>query len=156
MAAAEEHVHHLVRRNEGLQAKIDKLKAKGSAAAKHGVDTLEIMAGAALGGLLEGMAKDQVRGPRLLGHIPADFGLGVAALAIGAFDVAGDYSNDVSNVGKGLLASFASSFGHSIGERKRVSGTFFPKTGLLGPATKASGEPTPHQVADAILQQMAR
>jgi hypothetical protein len=151
MAAAEEHVHHLTRRNESLQQKIEKLKAKGSKAAQHGVETLEICAGAAIGGLLQGMAKDQDHGPHIF-HVPADLALGLAGLGLGAFDVAGDSSRDVANLGKGFLAAYATDFGHSIGQRKRLSGSYFPKKGA--PAAIAAGDP--QAMADAVLQQMQR
>ncbi len=149
MSAAEEHVHHLTKHNESLKQKIEKLKSKGAKAAQHGVETLEICAGAAIGGLLQGMAKDQDHGPKIF-HIPADLALGLTGLGLGAFDVAGDYSRDVANLGKGFLAAYATDFGKAIGTRKRVAGSFFPKKGA--PAAIASGDP--QQMANAILQQM--
>lgn len=151
MSAAEEHVHALTRRNESLEKKAAKLKARATAAAKHGIETGEIMLGAAIGGLLQGMAKDQEKGPRIA-HIPADLALGIGGLALGAFDVAGDYSRDVANVSKGFLAAFATDFGHAIGVRKRTSGSFFPKK--HAPGAIAAGAPNPQAMADTILKQM--
>lgn len=145
-----EHVAHLAKRNESLQNKIDKLKAKGSRVAQHATETIEIMAGAAIGGALQGMSKDQEHGPRIL-HVPADLALGLAGVVIGgATDLAGDYSKDVANLGKGFLAAYATDFGHAIGTRKRATGSFFPKKGA---PTGISGA-APQQVADAILAQM--
>lgn len=149
MSAAEEHVHHLVRRNESLQAKIERLKAKGESVARHGVETLEICAGAAIGGLLQGMSKNP-DGPKLF-HVPADLGLGLGLLVAGGLEVAGkEYSDHVSNLGKGFLAAYATDFGHAVGTRKKESGSFFHKSGK----TLSSGEASPQQMANAILQQM--
>lgn len=145
-----EHIAHLARRNESLQAKVDKLKAKGARVAQHATETLEILAGAAIGGALQGMAKDQEHGPRIA-HVPADLAIGLTALVVGSgTDLAGEYGKDVANLGKGFLAAYATDFGHAIGTRKRVTGSFFPKKG----APHAIAGASPQAMADAVLQQM--
>jgi len=145
-----DHVHTLVKRNEGLQAKVEKMKAKAQKVAHHGVETLEIMTGAAIGGVISGMAKNQEHGARIF-HVPASLALGVSALCVGVgTELAGDYGKDVANIGKGFLAEFAADFGHALGSKKRLAGSFFPKK---GEKTLASG--SPEQMADAILRQMS-
>lgn len=151
-----EHVHHLTKRNDSLAQKVEKLKGRAASLTKHGVHLLEVTAGAALGGMIQGMAKDQAHGPHFM-KIPADLGIGVALNLAGALDLAGEeWSGHLANLGTGFLAAYFTDVGHSIGARKRETGSFFPAKGSAPqlPAAQVHGEVSPHQVAEQLLRQM--
>jgi hypothetical protein len=153
----QEHVHHLARRNDTLSQKIEKLKGRAASVTKHGVHLLEVTAGAALGGVVQGMSKDP-NGAHIL-KVPADLGIGIALNVAGLLDLAGEeYSPHLANVGTGFLAAYFSDLGFAIGKRKKDTGSFFPKhlgAGAGAPSLAAvHGEVSPHQMAEALLQQM--
>jgi len=155
MTLTHEHVQHLAKRNSSLHAKVEKLKAKGATLTKHGVHLLEVTAGAALGGLLQGMMKD----PHLF-RVPVDLGLGIGLNLAAALDVAGsEWSPHLANLGTGFLAAFATDKGFAVGTRKKTSGSFFGHGGPVGalPAgapAAVHGEISPQQMAANLIQRM--
>ncbi len=148
-----EHVQHLTRRNDTLAQKIEKLKGRSAHVAKHAFTLLEVTAGAAAGGLIQGLAKDQSVGPRIA-KVPADLGIGLALEFVGVLDLAGEeYSSHIANLGTGFLAAYFTDLGHAIGSRKRTTGHYFgPKATAALPAV--SGDVSPQQMAEALLSQM--
>lgn len=151
-----EHVQHLTRRNDTLAQKIEKLRHKGAKLTEKGVRSLEVVAGAAIGGLIQGMAKDQVAGSHVF-RIPTDLGLGIGLNLAGFLDLAGDeWSHHLNNLGDGFLGAYFSDLGHAIGNRKRTTGSFFPPKGAAGalPGVVAQGAVSPDQMAAHLLHQM--
>lgn len=147
----QEHVQHLTRRNDTLAQKVDKLKGKAARVTKHGVQLLETLTGAALGGVIQGMSKDP-NGAHIL-KVPADLAIGVVLEVASVLDLAGEeYSSHLGNLGVGFLAAYASDFGHGVGLNKKETGSFFKKSG--GAPALSSGEVSPQAMADALLQQM--
>jgi hypothetical protein len=134
-----------------LRQKVHALKARGASIAHRGVRTLEVGAGAALGGLVQGMSKDP-KGAHIL-HVPADLGIGLGLHLAGFLDLAGDeYSSHLNNIGDGFIGAYFSDLGFSIGKRKRETGKFLASKGAA-PAL-AQGELSPQQMADAMLANM--
>jgi hypothetical protein len=155
MTMTEAHVHHLARRNDSLQQKIAKLQGKAAKVVSHSVGTLEVAAGAALGGVLQGMSKKE-GGARIF-HVPADLAIGLGLNIAGHLDLAGrEWSGHLGNVGNGFVAAYFTEAGYAIGKRKRETGHFFQKKGtaaLPAPAA-AQGEVSPQAMAEALLHQM--
>jgi len=150
-----EHVQHLAKRNDTLSQKIDKLRGKAARVTKHGVSVLEITAGAALGGVIQGMSKNPDGAH--IGPVPADLAIGLGLNLAAVLDLAGDeYSPHLGNVGTGFLAAFASDKGFSVGRNKRDSGSFFRKGLASGSAASAAvhGEVSADQVAAQLLRNM--
>lgn len=134
MTLTHEHVRHLAKRNDSLMTKVEKLKARGAHLTKHGVQILEVSAGAAIGGLVQGAMKD----PHVA-RVPIDLAIGVGLTAAAALDLAGkEYSPHLANIGTGFIAAYASEKGFEIGLRKKTTGSFF------GPKISAAfGVPMP-------------
>ena len=149
------HVKHLVKRNDTLAQKVEKLKGRATAVTKHGVHLLEVTTGAVLGGVIQGMAKDQHAGAYIL-KVPADLGIGIGLNLAALLDLAGEeYSPHLASLGAGFIAAYASDWGHAVGNNKRVNGSFFKKSAAL-PAAAVHGEVSPQAMAEAILHQMQR
>lgn len=153
--ATEAHVHHLARRNDSLQTKIAKLQGKAAKVVSHSVGTLEVAAGAALGGLLQGMSKNK-DGARIF-HVPADLAIGLGLNIAGHLDFAGkEWSSHLGNLGNGFVAAYFTEAGYAIGKRKRDSGHFFAKKSAPAPLAAAAGEVTPQEMAERLLHQMGQ
>lgn len=150
-----EHVQHLARKNDTLAEKVAKLKAKGAKITGKAVRSLEVVAGATLGGVIQGLAKDQEAGAHIL-RVPADLGIGLGLNLAGFLDLAGDeWSHHLNNLGDGFLGAYFSDLGFHVGKRKRESGSFFkPKTQGALPSAAAHGEVSPQAMAEALLSQM--
>ena len=149
-----EHVQHLARRNDTLAEKIAKLKHKGAKATGALIRTGEVIAGAALGGLIQGMSKDP-NGAHFL-KVPVDLGAGIALKLAEVLDLAGtEWSSHLGNLGDGFFGAYFSDLGHSIGVRKAKTGSFFAakNPGQLGPGV--AGDVSPQQMAAMLAQQMA-
>lgn len=116
----EHHVHHLAKRLHEAHGKLDQLKGKISGYAQRGLGTLEVGAGAFIGGVVEG----RTEGGALFGTIPYNLAAGAALLAVGHLDLAGEeYSEHINNVGNGLLAGFIASKGYAFGQNWHNSGS---------------------------------
>lgn len=148
-------LEHLARRNDTLSQKVDKLKHKAARVTKHGVQLLEITAGAALGGVVQGMSKDP-HGAHIM-KVPADLLLGLGLNVAAVLDLAGEeYSPHLGNVGTGFLAAYVSDLGFAAGKRKKDSGSFFASKSApaLPSGVSASGDVSPQAMAEALLAQM--
>jgi hypothetical protein len=150
---AETTLHHIARRHHALSQRYENLKAKGAALTSRLVRSGEVVAGAAVAGVLQGMSKSPT-GPRIA-HVPADLAIGLGLEAVAAFDLFGEeWSHHAGNIGTGFLAAYFTEAGFVIGKRKRDSGTFFGAKGGGGalPAAAVHGDPAAQ--AEALLHQM--
>lgn len=146
---------HIARRHESLSKRYENLKAKGAQLTGRLVRSGEVVAGAALAGVLQGMSKSP-SGPRIA-QVPADLAIGLGLEAVAAFDLFGEeWSHHAGNFGTGFLAAYFTEAGFVIGKRKRDTGTFFGPKGAapaLPAAAAVHGDAT--QQAQALLNQMA-
>jgi len=137
-----------------LAEKAAKLKKRAGSIAGRGVRTLEVGAGAALGGILTGMSKDP-NGPHIV-KIPADLAVGLGLHLAGFLDIAGDeWSSHLNNIGDGFIGSYFSDLGFAVGKKRRETGSFFTKgasASLAAPSAAVHGEVTPQQMAEALLR----
>jgi hypothetical protein len=139
---------HIARRHESLSKRYENLKNKGAALTGRLVKSGEVVAGAALAGVLQGMSKNP-NGPRIA-HVPADLAIGLGLEAVAAFDLFGDeWSHHAGNFGTGFLAAYFTEAGFVIGKRKRETGSFF---GPKGAATGVHGDAAAQ--AQELLNQM--
>lgn len=148
---------------EAIRAKhaaiVAKYGKKFASLTAKSVEVLEIAAGAAIGGVIQGraMAKGQLHGARLLG-LPADLAIGIGLELAGHFDLAGDeWSHHLNNFGAGFIAGYASDVGVTFGKKWVTEGhiPLFEKqpvaSALPAPGTPvAKGEVSPQQVADIL------
>lgn len=103
-------VAHHKRKHQDLLGKVEGATATA-------VRTLELGAGAFLGGALEGKTQ---QGKFL--HVPINLLGGVAAIGAGMLDLAGDWSPHLATLGEGMVASYASSVGYAFGQRWQAGG----------------------------------
>lgn len=113
MNVNEHHVHHLAKRLHEAHGKLDALTGKLSGYAQAALGTVEVSAGAFLGGALEG----KTEGGAFFGTVPYNLVAAAALLTVGHMNLAGDdYSEHISNVGSGLLAGWVASKGYAFGK----------------------------------------
>lgn len=162
MAALEVAHERLHRKNERLASIVDKFKERGKNVTKALVHGGEVMAGAAIAGLIQGshVPKDaNDKGPKIAG-VPTDLLLGTALTIGAAVGVAGEeWSPHVGALGLGFMSGFAAEWGYHRGQEKAKTGHWFAKreaAALPAPkapaAAKAAGEFNPHEMADALLK----
>lgn len=154
---------------------VDAIRAKHqSIVAKYGpklasltaksVEVLEISAGAAIGGVIQGreIAKGNVAGAKLFG-LPADLAIGLVFEAAGHFDLAGpEWSHHLNNIGAGFIAGYASDWGNALGKRWIEEGHIPLLDPLLGraqpqgglPGTVAKGEVSANQMAEILRERV--
>jgi hypothetical protein len=114
----EEHLHHMARRQHATMKKLDGLREKWSARAGFLFSTLEVAAGAWLGGAVEG----RTAGSTVL-RVPINLGTGVVLLAAGHLDLAGEqWSGHLTNLGNGFVSSYLAAVGYAFGKRWKESG----------------------------------
>ncbi len=144
-AMTHEHVRHLHAEKEKFKGRVAHYKAKTAKAVQKVVRTLEVTAGATIGGVIQGgyTKTDPVTGkavgPHFM-HVPVDLGLGLIFVVAGAFDAAGDHSDHLVNFGDGLIGAYASNLGFTLGQGWRASGKM-PFSGQQ--AAAALGAPSP-------------
>ena len=150
----EEHLHHMAKRHHSTMKKLDQLRDKFSGMTERAVRTVEVGAGAWLGGVTEG----RTGGGTVL-HVPINLGVGLALSAAGYLDLAGDeYSKHLNNFGDGFIGSYVAATGFAFGKRWRDSGKLFsPKDGGALPSATASGELSDAQMSNIVerMQQAA-
>lgn len=138
MEFTRQHVEHIVGRHHALARKFEALKGKFEGITAGTVETLEVSAGALLGGVIDGRFGSKEKGLPSLMHIPVTLGAGLALNVLGHFDAAGkQWSQHLCNVGNGLLAAYLSSVGFHFGQSWQARGSLFSKK---SPAL-ASGQP---------------
>lgn len=157
-----EHVAHLAKRHHTVSQKLEKLRGKVGSLAEKGIRTIEIAAGAVIGGVIQGRAGGTAH---LLG-IPVDLVAGVGLHLAGYLDLAGDdWSDHLNNVGDGFLGAFFSDVGHGVGKRWKASGSLVASlkppaaaAQLAAPtptvAQVAAGDVSPQQMADMLIRRM--
>jgi hypothetical protein len=151
----EEHLHHMAKRHHATMKKLDGLRDKFSGITERFVGTIEVGAGAWLGGAIEG----RTGGGTVL-RVPINLGVGALLLVAGHLDLAGDqWSAHINNIGNGLIGSYVSATGYAFGKRWRETGKLFGGGGHFNPYETALPPPAVHgdlseaQMA-AIVQRM--
>lgn len=151
-----EHLHHMAKKHHALRQKFEGLKAKFSGVTEKAVRTVEVGAGAWLGGAIEG----RTAGGTVL-HVPINLGVGVALSALGYMEVAGsEWSGHLNNFGDGFIGSYVAATGYSFGKRWHDTGKLFsPKVpaAQLPPPAPVSGDLSEAQMANIVsrMQQAA-
>jgi hypothetical protein len=156
-----EHVAHIHKQKESFRKRLEAYKERAKGATTKIVRTLEVTAGAAIGGVIQGKGTKidpttgKAHGPALL-HVPIDLGLGLALNLAGYFNVTGDQSDHLNNLGDGFIGAYASNLGFHLGEHWRVTGHLFTNpapTASLPPAAAAAmaaGAADPQRMAQMI------
>jgi len=155
MSVTEAHLHHIAKRHDSLSRRYENLKQKGAKLTSRLVRSGEVVLGAAAAGVIQGMSKNP-QGPRIA-HVPADLAIGLGLEAVAAFDLFGEeWSHHAGNLGTGFLAAYFTEAGFAIGNRKKLTGTFFgPKALPAAPAPAAAAvHGDPAATAEALLHQM--
>jgi hypothetical protein len=117
----EEHLHHMAKRHHATMQKLDSIRDKYAGMASRWAGTGETLAGAWLGGTIEGRTAGAALGP-----LPVNLGAGIALLAVSHFDLAGDkWGKDLQNVGNGFIGSWAAATGYAFGKRWKETGKAF-------------------------------
>ena len=118
----EEHLHHMAKRHHTTMKKLDGLRDKFSGITERFVGTVEVGAGAWLGGIIEG----RTSGGTLPLNVPINLGVGALLLAAGHLDLAGpQWSAHLNNVGNGFVSSYVAATGYAFGKRWRDTGKLF-------------------------------
>jgi len=145
----EEHLHHMAKRHHATMRKLDGLREKFSGITERFVGTLEVGAGAWLGGAVEG----RTGGGTVL-KVPMNLGLGAVLLAAGHLDLAGgQWSGHLNNIGNGFIGSYVAATGYAFGKRWKETGKMFGGGGH--PWTQPYGEVAPAVHGDLSEAQMA-
>ena len=142
-----EHLHHMAKRHHATMQKVVVIQDRVAAITKRSVSSLEVGAGAWLGGLLEGRT-----GGMSLGPVPLNLAAGLALVAGGAVISAGraaPYGDHLHDLGNGLIGSYLAGAGYAFGKRWKETGKPFGGGGR--PWThpyengwpKGGGAPTP-------------
>lgn len=159
MEFTRQHVEHIVGRHHALARKFEALKGKFEGITAGTVETLEVSAGALLGGVIDGRFGSKDKGLPSLMHVPVTLGAGLLLNVAGHFDAAGkQWSAHLCNIGNGLLAAYLSSVGFHFGQNWQARGSLFSKKGAAALPAAASGSIGEQQMADIIanLQRAAQ
>jgi len=129
------------RANDRLKGALSSMKENISRKKSVGAHAVEVVAGAAVGGLVQGRLGPD--GPHILG-MPAEAVVGAALILGGTLtDVAGRISEDVAYFGTGLFAAWISGAAYGVGKHWHDTGhlslTSKPPAGAGLPPTSASG-----------------
>lgn len=145
-----DHLHHLARRHHATMKQLDGLREKFAGITNRFVGTVEVGAGAWLGGIIEGRT-----GGATVAHVPINLVAGAALLAAGHLDIAGsEWSEHLNNIGNGFLGSYVAATGYAFGKRWGESGKLFGGSSQEAlPSEPVRGDLTDAQMA-AIVQRM--
>lgn len=146
------HAEEIRAKHQAIVAKYGKKVASITA---KSVEVLEIGAGAAIAGVIQGraIAKGNLSGARVLG-LPADLAIGLGLEIAGHMDLAGpEWSHHLCNFGAGFVAGYASDWGVSFGKRW-VSEGHLPLFEHSPQAAVSKGEVSPQQMADVLAQRL--
>jgi hypothetical protein len=147
----EEHLHHMAKRHHATMKKLDGLRDKFSGITERFVGTIEVGAGAWLGGAIEG----RTGGGTVL-RVPINLGVGALLLVAGHLDLAGDqWSGHLNNLGNGLIGSYVSATGYAFGKRWRETGKLFGGGGHPWTSPYEASLPPPAVHGDLSEAQMA-
>lgn len=162
MELARQHVDHLMNRIRSLGGKVEHLREwrerhqhKAGKFVGGLVGTGEVVAGALLGGAIDGRWGSKEKGLPSIGGVPVTLGLGLLFNAAGHATLAGgEWSHHLCNVGNGVLGSYFSNVGFHYGRRVKASGHwFFPTKKTTN--TAVSGQVHQSQVA-ATVERLAQ
>lgn len=147
-----QHVEHAVKRAHHFQGKFESIREKLEGVTQGTVETLEVSAGALLGGVIDGrMGKGSL--PTIM-HVPITLGAGIVLNVLGHFNVAGkQYSAHWCNVGNGFLANYLSHVGFQFGKNWQDRGSLFSKKSTAALPAAAAGSLGEDQMAQ-ILQRL--
>ena len=121
MHITEEHLHHMARRHHATMQKLDGIREKFAGFTGRFVGTIEVAAGAFIGGALEGKTGGWAVGP-----LPINLGVGAAFLVLGHANLGdGRWSSDLNNVGNGFVGSYLAATGYAFGKRWKETGKMF-------------------------------
>jgi hypothetical protein len=137
------------------EAIVSKYGKKLATVTAKSVEVLEIGAGAAVAGVIQGraIAQGHMEGARILG-LPADLMLGVGLELAGHFDLAGEeWSHHLCNFGAGFIAGYASDWGVAFGKRW-VSEGHLPLLESKPTPALSKGEVTPEQMASVLSDRL--
>jgi len=157
-ALTERHVEHVHKKNERLEAFKSRVKDRAARVTKGLVAGGEVLAGSYLAGVIQGLHKGPPgTGPKIAG-MPTDLAVGAALLIGGAAFSGEDWSSHLTHTGVGFVAGFVNDAGVHLGERKKVSGKWFPERALPagGGAPKAAGQFDATHMAEALLRERAK
>lgn len=154
-ALTHEHVAHERREKEREKGK--RLSLVASAERRiHGIaKSGTAFVGGIVGGAMQGMSKSP-HGPKI-GPVPAELAIGGALIALGTvLTPSGEKGAHspfayITELGKGVGLAWGVDFGHAIGERKRVTGSFFPNHDA--PKQVSAGVPDPRAMAEQLIRQ---
>ena len=148
----EEHLHHMARRHHATMKKLDTIQEKFAAHAGWLIGTVEVGAGAWIGGVVEG----KTAGGTFL-NVPWNLGAGAALLAVahlgGHLPAVAKFSDHLNNLGNGFLSSFTAAQGYAFGKRWKESGKMLGGGGH--PWTQPYAEVPPAVHGDLSEAQMA-
>jgi hypothetical protein len=114
----EEHLHHMARRHHATMQKYDSLREKFSGIAERFIGTVEVGAGAWLGGALEG----RTGGSTVL-NVPINLAVGGLLIAAAHLELAGgQYSKHLNDLGNGFFGSYVAATGYAFGKRWKETG----------------------------------
>jgi hypothetical protein len=151
-----EHVTFLKKARDRAERIAGHISNRFEGVTKKMVRTGAVLAGAGAGGIIQGHAGP--KGSHIAG-LPTDLVLGLGFMVGGYANAAGKrYSEHLSDVGDGLLASFVSSVGFGWGNTWRETGKFqfgASKTAELPAGAAVKGEIHPQQMADIVARVQA-
>jgi hypothetical protein len=153
MELARQHVDHLLNRIRSLGGKVEHLREwrekhqhKAGRFVGGLVGTGEVVAGALLGGAIDGRWGSKEKGLPMIANIPVTLGLGLLFNVAGHANLAGnEWSHHICNIGNGVLGSYFSNVGFHYGRRVKASGHWFFPTKKVNAAV--SGQVHQDQMA---------
>ena len=154
MNVTEEHLHHMAKKLHHTNSKLAALKDRFSGVTERAVRTVEVGAGAWLGGLVEG----RTAGGTVM-HVPINLGAGIALSVAGYLDLAGNqWSGHLNNFGDGFIASYVAATGYAFGKRWKETGKLFAAKAPTALSPGVSGDLSEAQMAAIVtrMQQAAQ
>jgi len=160
MNVTEEHLHHMAKRHHHTMGKLRAIQDKARALTSRFIGTLEVGAGAWLGGVAEGRLKHPDGSGGTVMHVPVNLAAGVALLAAGHLELAGkEWSDHLNNLGNGFVGSYVAAAGYTFGTNWRDTGRLFGHGAAAlpppAPAPAVTGELSEAQMADIVRRMQA-
>ena len=126
----------MAQRHHATMKKFDGLREKFTGVARHVATTVEVAAGAWLGGMAEGKTAGAAVGP-----LPVNLLAGIALVGASHLKQVDSWgkSDDVNNFGNGFIASYFAATGYSFGKNWKETGKLF-----------SGGHPWTHPYAEGL------
>lgn len=142
-----EHLHHMAKRLHHTNSKLAGIQDTIRHITHRARGGLEVAAGAWLGGAVEGYSG----GAKFL-HVPVNLLAGFVALGLGNWPkLAGNFSDDLNNLGNGLIASYTSAVGYSYGKNVKATGKWFGGHSWTSPYELPGGAKTGAELSEAQM-----